>query len=315
MQPLTKQPEPVKPQTAGEMVKLAREFLVKKGIEEARLESELLVAHSLGVDRLKLFLQHDRPITEAEIARARELLVRRGKREPTAYLTGRRDFYGRPFQVGPGALIPRPETELLVDRAREIARSRAGAGTPLARAADFGTGSGCLAITLALEIEGLAVFAVDLSNDALNWARRNLEALSSTVKPGKTPFAPQVEFAHGDGYALLRERARTSGQGFDLVVANPPYVTRDEAADLAPEVRDHEPASALFAPEGDPDHHLLKLLDGVGTWLAPGGTLLVELGHRQGARAKALAESRGLQAQIQRDFAGIERVFETHRPV
>ncbi len=306
--------ELTKPRTAGEMVKLAREFLLKKGIEEARLESELLVAHSLGVDRLKLFLQHDRPITEEEIARARELLVRRGKREPTAYLTGRRDFYGRPFLVGPGALIPRPETELLIDRAREIARSRAGAGSPLSRAADFGTGSGCLAITLALEIEGLEVFAVDASNDALSWARRNLEALSSTAKPGKPPIVPQVEFAHGDGYALLSDRVRSSGLGFDLLVANPPYVMRDEAADLAPEVRDHEPASALFAPEGEPDHHLLKLLDSVGTLLAPGGTLLVEIGHRQGARAKGLAESRGLEARIQRDFAGIERVLETHRP-
>jgi release factor glutamine methyltransferase len=304
--------ELTKPRTAGEMVKLAREFLVKKGIEEARLESELLVAHSLGVDRLKLFLQHDRPITEEEIARARELLVRRGKHEPTAYLTGRRDFYGRPFLVGPGALIPRPETELLVDRAREIGRSRAAAGAPLVRAADFGTGSGVLAITLALEIEGLGVFAVDASLDALSFARRNLEALSSTVKPGRS--APQVEFAHGDGYALLRERVRASGRGFDLLVANPPYVTRDEAADLAPEVRDHEPASALFAPEGEPDHHLSRLLDGVATLLAPGGTLLVELGHRQGPRAKALAESRGLQALIRRDFAGIERVLETHRP-
>jgi len=307
--------ELTKPRTAGEMVKLGREFLAKKGIEEARLESELLVAHSLGVDRLKLFLQHDRPITEDEIARARELLVRRGKREPTAYLTGRRDFYGRPFLVGPGALIPRPETELVVDRAREIARSRTAAGAPLARAADFGTGSGVLAITLALEIDGLEVFAVDASLDALAWARRNLEALSSTTKAGDTRAAPKVEFAHGDGYALLRTHVQARGLGFDLLVANPPYVMRDEAADLAPEVRDHEPAAALFAPDGDPDHHLLKLLDGVGTLLAPGGTLLVELGHRQGARAKGLAESRGLEARIQRDFAGIERVFETRRPV
>jgi release factor glutamine methyltransferase len=301
----------VQPRTAGEMVKLAREFLQKKGIEEARLEAELLVAHALGLDRLKLFLQHDRPIAEDEIARARELLVRRGKREPTAYLTGRRDFYVSPVLVGPGALIPRPETELIVDRAREIARARAAAGTPLERAADFGTGSGCLAITLALEIEGLHVLAVDASTDALSWARRNAEALSSTVKPGRA--APRVELVHGDGHALLRERVRTSGHGFDLVVANPPYVTRDEAADLAPEVRDHEPASALFAPEGEPDHHVARLLDAAGEILAPGGTLLVELGHRQGARARHLAESRALEARITRDFGGIERVLETRR--
>ncbi len=302
MQPVTKPSEPVKPQTAGEMVKLAREFLLKKGIDEARLESELLVAHALGLDRLRLFLQHDRPLADEEIARARDLLVRRGKREPTAYLTGKREFYGRPFLVGPGALIPRPETELVVDRAREIARGRAGSGAPLARAADFGTGSGVLAITLALEIEGLDVYAVDASAEALGWARRNVPAR----------IAPRVELALGDGYALLAERARARG-GFDLLVANPPYVTREESADLAPEVRDFEPAAALFAPAGDPDHHLIRLLDGVPVLLAPGGTLLVELGHRQGSRAKHLAESRGLEARLQRDFGGIERVFEVRR--
>lgn len=305
----------MKPQTAGEMVKLAREFLLKKGIEEARLESELLVAHALGLDRLRLFLQHDRPLADEEIARARELLVRRGKREPTAYLTGKREFYGRPFLVGPGALIPRPETELVVDRAREIARGRAGSGAPLARAADFGTGSGVLAITLALEIEGLDVYAVDASAEALGWARRNVEALCAVAPDPSVPAraAPRVELALGDGYALLAERARACG-GFDLVVANPPYVTREESADLAPEVRDFEPAAALFAPDGDPDHHLIRLLDGVPVLLAPGGTLLVELGHRQGSRAKHLAESRGLEARLQRDFGGVERVFEVRRP-
>jgi release factor glutamine methyltransferase len=302
VQPPTKPNDPVKPQTAGGILKLAREFLQKKGLDEARLDAELLVAHALGLDRLKLFLQHDRPLTDEEIARARELIVRRGKREPTAYLTGRREFYGRSFQVGPGALIPRPETELIVDRVREIARGRAGAGEPLARAADFGTGSGVLAITIALECEELEVLAVDASGDALAWARRNAEALAAT----------RVELALGDGYALLAERARGRG-GFDLVVANPPYVTREEGADLAPEVRDHEPTSALFAPEGDPDHHLIRLLDAAATLLAPNGTLLVELGQRQGARAKSLAEARGLAGRLHRDYSGIDRVFETRR--
>jgi len=299
LQPRVPSTDPVTPRTAGEMVKLAREFLQKKGLDEARLEAELLVAHALDLDRLKLFLQHDRPLREEEIVRARELLVRRGKREPTAYLTGKREFYGRTFLVGPGALIPRPETELLVDRAREIARGRAASDAPLARAADFGTGSGCLGITLALEIEDLSVFAVDASNEALAWARRNAEALAAT----------RVEFGHGDGYALLAQHARAQG-AFDLVVANPPYVGRDESADLAPEVRDHEPASALFAPEGDPDHHLVRLLDLTPSVLARSGTLLVELGHKQGTRAKPLAEARGLEARLHRDYGGIERVLE-----
>ncbi len=291
---------PEAPRNAGEMVQRAREFLDRKGIAEARLEAELLVAHALGLDRLRLFLQHDRPIAAEEIERARELLVRRGRRVPTAYLTGRREFYGRPFAVGPGALIPRPETELIVDRVREIARARTAAQRVLARGADFGTGSGCLAVTLALEVPTLSVYAVDASPAALEWARRNVEALA----------AERVEIASGDGFDLLARRARESAAGFDVVVANPPYVLAEERADLAPEVRDHEPAEALFAPAGEPDHFLARLLDAAPRLLAPGGVLLVELGHLQGARAPALARARGFEPRLHQDYGGHARVLE-----
>src|SRR5262245_2610659 len=128
------------PTTAGDMLGLAREFLVRKGASEARLSAELLVAHALGLDRLHLFLQLDRPVSEGEVARARDLLVRRGRGEPVAYITGRREFYGRAFEVDPNVLIPRPETELIVDLVRARAK-------PGARIADIGTGSGCLAVT------------------------------------------------------------------------------------------------------------------------------------------------------------------------
>src|SRR5262249_45353972 len=119
------------PRTAGDMVRMARAFLERKGVEEWRLEAELLVAHALGLTRLQLFLQMDRPLVAPEIDAARDLLVRRGRREPTAYITGSREFYGRPFLVGKGCLIPRPETEVLVDRAREIAKQRAALGEPI----------------------------------------------------------------------------------------------------------------------------------------------------------------------------------------
>jgi release factor glutamine methyltransferase len=292
------------------MVRRGREFLERRGIESARLESELLVAHALGLERLELFLQHERPVSADEVTRARELLVRRGKREPTAYITGRREFYGRAFQVGPGVLIPRPETELVVDRAREIARERAGpgsvpgrAGAGLERAADFGTGSGCLAITLALEIDGLCVLGVDVSDGALRLARANAAALG----------AERVEFVAGDGFALLGARAHELGRGYDLLVANPPYVEPAEAADLSPEVLEHEPPGALFAPDDDPDHYVRRLLDAAPALLAPSGTLLVELGHRQAPRVRALAEARGLSPRLHRDQAGIDRVLEVRR--
>lgn len=288
------------PRTAGEMAALARAFLERKGVESARLESELLVAHALGLTRLKLFLELDRPITPAEVDRARDLLVRRGKREPAAYILGEREFFGRAFRVGPGVLVPRPETEHIVDRAREIARERAREGRALRRAADLGTGSGCLAITLALEIEGLDVLAVDVSSSALEIARGNALRLG----------AERVRFAPGEGFDLLVREAEGPAGKFDLVVSNPPYVARSERATLAPEVREHEPEVALFAPEGDPDHFARRFLELAPRLVAMGGKVLVELGHDQAPRVRALAESRAVRVRFYRDYAGHERVLE-----
>ncbi len=285
-------PAPEAPRTAGDMVRMARDFLERKGVESARLEAELLVARALGLDRLRLFLQLDRPVNGSEIDRARDLLVRRGRREPTAYIVGSREFYGRSFAVGPGVLIPRPETELLVDRAREIARERP-AGPR--RIADLGTGSGCLAVTLALEIEGADVTAIERSRDALAFARANAEALNAKVR-----------FLEGDFLeALDREPER-----FDLLVSNPPYVDPKDRATLAPEVAEHEPAEALFAPRGDPDFWVRTLLERSSAWLAPGGVLLVELGMGQAPRALALVANSGKQTRLHRDLAGVERVLE-----
>jgi release factor glutamine methyltransferase len=288
------------PRDAREMLQRSREFLARKGIEEARLEAELLVAHALGLERLALFMQLDRPVTASEVERARELLVRRGRREPLAYIVGRREFYGRAFSVGPGVLIPRPETELIVDRAREILGARAASAA--AFIADVGTGSGCLAITLALEIPGAAVLAVDISREALERARANAALLGATI-----------DARHGDGLAVLADAARAHGRTFDLIVCNPPYVTREECATLAPEVRDHEPELALFAPDGDADHWLRRLLAETPPVLAADGTLLVELGAGQGPRALDLARGSGWSARLVCDYARIERVLEVRR--
>jgi release factor glutamine methyltransferase len=273
-------PAPEAPRTAGDMVRMAREFLGRKGVEASRLEAELLVAHALGLDRLKLFLQLDRPVNGAEVDRARDLLVRRGRREPTAYIVGSREFYGRPFRVGPGVLIPRPETELLVDRARELAPRRI---------ADLGTGSGCIAVTLALEIEGAEVVAIERSAEALAFARANAEALAANVR-----------FVEGD----FLEALELEPDRFDLLVGNPPYVDPKDRGTLAPEVVEHEPAAALFAPADDPDFWVRTLLERSSRWLAPGGVLLVELGAGQADRLRAS------RAKFHRDLAGIERVLE-----
>jgi release factor glutamine methyltransferase len=282
------------PATAGQMLALARDFLGRKQLAEARLDAELLVAHALGLDRLHLFLALDRPVTPAEVAAARELLVRRAGREPTAHLTGRREFYGRSFAVSRDVLVPRPESELLVDRARALLAGRAAP-----RVADVGTGSGCLAITLALELEGARVAAVDVSAAALALARANADRLGASV-----------DLREGDGPRALADAAP-----FDVVVSNPPYVRPEEAAALEPEVREHEPALALFLPAGEPDHWLLRLLDEALPLLAPGGALLIELGAGQAPRALELARARGLAARCVRDLAGIERVLELAVPV
>lgn len=270
------------------MLARAREFLERKGVPSPRLEAELLVAHALELDRLHLFLQLDRPVAAAEVERARELLVRRAKREPTAYITGRKEFYGRTFAVTRDVLVPRPETELAVDLARERLKGRTAP-----RAGDVGAGSGCIAITLALECPGARVRAVDASAPALAVARGNATALGA-----------EVEFVEGDGTPAL------GPERFDLIVSNPPYVRPEELAALEPEVRAWEPRLALLLPEGQPDHWLERLLDEALPLLVPGGTLLVELAATQSERALTLATGRGLRARTHSDLAGVPRVLD-----
>jgi release factor glutamine methyltransferase len=281
------------PRTVAEMRVMAREFLERQGIEGAQRDADLLLAHAFGIDRLRLLMRLEGPVEEGERDRARELLVRRGKREPVAYLTGEREFYGRGFAVGRGCLVPRPETELLVDLSRDEARQRT-----LGRIADVGTGSGALAVTLALEVRGAAVEAVDLEEEALAYARRNAEALGASV-----------EFALGDGLEWLEARGP-----FDLVVSNPPYIDPAVAAQLAPEVREWEPAAALFSPAGDRDLWVRELcVRAVGGALAPGGLLLVELGFDQGPAALEAARAAGLEARLAQDLEGIDRVLAARR--
>lgn len=283
---------PGAPRNAGEMLAKAREFLVRKGTDAPRLEAELLVAHALGLTRLELFLQFERPVSALEVAVARDLLVRRSRREPVAYITGAREFYGRSFQVTRAVLVPRPETELIVDLARAAHRS-----VPARSVLDIGTGSGCLAVTLACELASSRVVAVELSAAALEIARANATRLGA-----------QVEFVHGDGPEVLGPR-----EAFDLIVSNPPYIDPLEAPTLAADVRDWEPQIALFTPANDPDHWLRRLRSAVLERLSESGTALIELGHRQAPRALELAREGGLVARTHRDYGGVERVLELRR--
>ncbi|MCB9916502.1 MAG: peptide chain release factor N(5)-glutamine methyltransferase [Planctomycetes bacterium] len=274
---------------------MARAFLERKELGEARLEAELLVAHALGLSRLQLYLDLERPVSPAEVDVARDALVRRGRREPTAYITGKREFYGRDFAVAAGVLVPRPETEQLVDLARDASAARGGADG--LRVADLGCGSGCLAVTLALELAGSVVTAVDVSPSAVEQTRRNAERLGAAV-----------EVLLGDGLDVLAARGP-----FDLLVSNPPYVMPEEAPELAPEVREYEPELALYAPAGDPDHWVRRVVERFDALVAPGGLALVELGWKQRERVLALAAARGLAARVHDDLERVPRVLELRR--
>jgi release factor glutamine methyltransferase len=208
-----------------DVLRLSTTYLGDHGSATARLDSELLCAEALGIRRLDLYLQFDRPLDEHELSTIRELLRRRGKGEPVAYITGTREFYGRSFTVTSDVLVPRPDTETIVERALHTLRARD--GRP-ARVADLGTGSGCIAITLAAEIPGTEVVAGDISAAALEIGRANAERLGVTATFIESSWADAL-----DGT-------------FDLIVSNPPYVTTAELEVVDRDVRDFEPHGALL---------------------------------------------------------------------
>jgi release factor glutamine methyltransferase len=244
-----------------EVVRKTSEFLASKGIESPRLNAELLVGHALGLPRMRLYLEFERPVGDAELTAVRELVRRRGRREPVQHILGFTEFCGLRLKTDPRALIPRPETELLV----ETAASRVAA--PPARILDLGTGGGAIALALARMFPSARVTAVDVSPEALQLASENAEA---------TGLAGRVTFAESDWFGGL-----APGETYDLVISNPPYLTPGETADAAPEVRDHEPARALTAGDGG-FADIGTIVAGAPGALAPGGMLALEtgIGHR-----------------------------------
>ncbi len=310
---------PLTPRTAGEVLARSREFFEAKGVDSPRLEAELLVGHAIGLDRLGLYMAMDRPLEKDELTTARELVSRRAKGEPTAYLLGYREFYGRRFQVGPGVLIPRPDTELLVDRARAIAKELEPpkVKTPFVAgisdqpeqaderritACDLGTGSGCIAITVTLEVPLVRMLAIDISKDALEVARTNAEEL-------KVPKA-RLGFKEGDGLEVL---AAAAPHGVDLLLSNPPYVDPKDHVHLETAVRRYEPDTALFAPQGDPDFWARSLMERRGQLLTLRGRALVELGFDQAPRLLQLAARMAVEVHIHTDLSGIPRLLEFGR--
>ena len=278
--------------TVVELLRVTAPYLAKKGSASARLDAELLLAETLGLPgRVELYLQHDRPLTGGEVEGYRELVRRRSQGEPVAYLLGRARFYEEELEVTPAVLVPRPDTETLVEAA--LARLPAEA---TGRLADVGTGSGAVAIALARKRRGLTVVATELSPTAAAVARRNVAryGLEARVQVVVTDLLAGV-----DG-------------PFDVVVSNPPYIAADDPR-VEPGVRRFEPGLALFSGTDGLDV-IRRLLVDVPPRLAPGGALLVEVGAGQAPAASEVALAAGWTGVAARkDLSGIERVIELTR--
>jgi release factor glutamine methyltransferase len=289
------------------------------------LATELLLMHALGRDRAWMYSHPEEPLDPAAAEKFRALIARRAAGEPVQYLTGKQEFWGLEFEVTPAVLIPRPETEHVM----EVVLARLGergikihmdTGAPreTLRVADVGTGSGCLAVALAWELPHAQVFATDISAAALEVARRNAARHGVT---DRIHFL-QCDLLTGlERIALHREGARPAatapaqaGTQFDLIVSNPPYIARSEAAHLQREVRDHEPHSALFGgPTGVEIYQ--RLIDQARGLLRDRGILVLELGHDSAEHVRGIfdAQAAWTKVAITMDLAGIPRVLAAER--
>jgi release factor glutamine methyltransferase len=261
--------------TVLEVIQRSTEYLAKRGVDSPRLQIELLLAHVLQLPRLKLYLNFERPLADGELATLRELVRRRGEREPLQHLVGTACFFGLEFEVNRDVLIPRPETEVLVEHALQQLSTRA---SRPARVLDLGTGSGCLAITLAVKAPAVSVHATDLSEAALTVARRNA---------ARHGVAGRIEFCAGDGFAAVPD-----GLAFDLCVSNPPYIPSGEIGTLEPEVRDFDPRAALDGGADGLDFFRRIAAEAPGR-LRRDGVALLELGDGQAGTLPALFATAG----------------------
>ena len=271
--------------TLGEVLRAATEYLERKGVGSSRLDAELLLAYALGLTRLELYTQHDRPLSEDERAAARTLVERRGRREPLAYVLGEWGFRQLTLRTDARAFVPRPETEVVVERSLALLD-----GIEAPRVLDVGTGTGAIALAIASERPDAHVMGTDSSLDTLGLARENAERLGLAVEFVETNLL--------DGIA----------GPFQLVVSNPPYIPLAEIDGLQPEVRNWEPRAALLE-EGQTDaiaHAARKVLDG---WL------VLEVHEQHAAEVVAALAGLGYAgATITRDLAGKDRVVEARWP-
>lgn len=272
--------------TIGELINLSAGYLEQKGCGSPRLDAELLLGHVLGLDRLSLYLNFDKPLTSQEVDSYRTLIGRRGQRIPVAYLTGEKEFYSVPLKVSEAVLIPRPETEFVVDKVLEVLEPN-----QPAEILELGTGSGAISIALALQDPNFKITAVDISPAALQVAKSNAANLE---------VDNQVTFLEGDLYSPV------SGK-FKVICSNPPYIRQEDLKGLAPEVG-VEPAIAL---DGGPDglDFYRRILNQAASYLEQPGFVVLEIGWDQAKQVQELGEQAGLTwLETVQDYGGKDRV-------
>ena len=288
-----------KPWTVGELLKVTAEYLRNKKIDSPRLNAELLLAHQLRVDRIRLYLNLEQPLHEREVSGYRSLIKRRVNREPLQHITGTQEFWSLEFTVAPQVLVPRPETEVLVEKIIELYRKKCLLDHP--KILDLGTGSGVIAVVIAREIPEAEIWATDISRDALDLAVLNSH---------KHGVKETIHFLCGDMFEAIDNQ----GLKFDVIASNPPYIPSRLLGSLAPEVRDYEPRLALDGGE-DGMSLVAKIITEAADHLNQGGWLVVEMDPDQTPTAMNLIQQSGNYSAPERikDYSHRHRVVVTQK--
>jgi len=282
--------------TILDIISASTEYLVSKGVDDARLNAELLLAHVLGYRRIDLYTHFDRPVDEAEREEYKSLLRRRALREPLQYILGEAEFMGLRLVVDQRVLIPRPETEILAEKTIELCKQYEESAGPI-RVLDVGTGCGNIAVAVAKSVSSTEVTAIDISADALEVAMHNAELHG---------VSERVTFKQVD---ILSSSDLLAGETFDIVVSNPPYVAKEDFARLPPEIRDYEPRFAT-CDESDGLKFFRRISELGTSLLRRGGHLLFEVGYGQSEDVGRIMSNAGyMEIEVFKDLGGIERVL------
>lgn len=275
------------------------EYFTTKHVDSPRLSAELLLSHVLSMKRIELYAQFNTPVSAQSLAVLRELVKRAGEHEPVAYLTGKTEFYSLELEVSADCMIPRPETELLVQRAIEFLRTREG----IQHVCDLCTGSGCIAIAIAKNFTGARIIATDICDKALAVSARNVD---------KHQLNERIKLLCGDLFEPVISQLDV--EKFDLIVSNPPYVTAAEYEELERNVKDYEPKTALLAGDDGMDVYR-RIIDKADQFLKSGAALMLEIGYAQGPAVSDLLEKTGVftEIKIEKDFSNNDRIVSARR--